>query len=203
METLTSILLGIGLSAATGFRIFVPFLVASIAAITGYLPLSPSFEWIGTYPALILFGAATILEIAAYYIPWLDNLLDSIATPAAFVAGAILMIAVVSGLPPLAKWALAIIAGSGAAGIVQSGTTMTRLASTTTTGGLANPIVSTVEAGSSFGLSLLAILLPVISGLVTIVFLFWLGSKVIKKLKGNSKTNCNFNYELSLSLTLF
>ena len=103
MEAITSILLGIGLSAATGFRIFVPFLVASVAAITGYLPLSPSFEWIGTYPALIAFGAATIIEIAAYYIPWLDNVLDSIATPAAFIAGAILMVAVVSGLPPLAK----------------------------------------------------------------------------------------------------
>ena len=183
METFTSILLGIGLSAATGFRIFVPFLVASIASLTGYLPLSPSFEWIGTYPALIVFGAATILEITAYFIPWFDNLLDSIATPAAFIAGAILMVAVVSGLPPLAKWALAIIAGSGAAGIVQTGTTMTRAASTTTTGGLANPVVSTVEAGSAFGLSLLAIFIPVIAGLITIILLFWLGIKVIKKLK--------------------
>ena len=183
METITSILLGIGLSAATGFRIFIPFLVASIAALTGYLPLSPSFEWIGTYPALIAFGVATIFEIAAYYIPWFDNLLDSIATPAAFIAGAILMVAVLSGLPPLAKWALAIIAGSGAAGIVQTGTTMTRAASTTTTGGLANPVVSTVEAGSAFGLSLLAILLPVVAGLITVVLLFWLGRKVIKKFK--------------------
>jgi len=187
LETITSILLGIGLSAATGFRIFVPFLVASVAAITGYLPLSSSFEWIGTYPALTVFGAATILEIAAYYIPWFDNLLDSIATPAAFIAGAILMVAVIIGLPPLAKWALAIIAGSGAAGIVQSGTTLTRAASTATTGGLGNPVVSTVEAGSSFGLSLLAILLPVIAGIVTIVFLFWLGSKVIKKLIGKQR----------------
>ena len=185
METFTSILLGIGLSAATGFRIFVPFLVASLAAIAGYLPLSPSFEWIGTYPALIVFGAATILEITAYFIPWFDNLLDSIATPAAFIAGAILMVAVVSGLPPLVKWALAIIAGSGAAGIVQTGTTVTRAASTTTTGGLANPVVSTVEAGFSIGLSILAILLPVIAGLITIVLLFWLGSKVIKKLRPN------------------
>jgi hypothetical protein len=188
METLTSVLLGIGLSAATGFRIFVPFLVASIAAISGYLPLSPSFEWIGAYPALILFGAATILEIAAYYIPWFDNLLDSIAAPAAFIAGAILMVAVVSGLPPLAKWALAIIAGSGAAGIVQTGTTITRAASTTTTGGLANPVVSTVEAGSSFGLSLLAVLLPVIAGLITIILLFWLSSKVIKKMRVNQRS---------------
>jgi len=187
LETITSILLGIGLSAATGFRIFIPFLVASVAAITGYLPLSPSFEWIGTHPALIAFGVATIFEIAAYYIPWFDNLLDSIATPAAFIAGAILMVAVIIGLPPLAKWALAIIAGSGAAGIVQSGTTLTRAASTATTGGLGNPVVSTVEAGSSFGLSLLAILLPVIAGIVTIVFLFWLGSKVIKKLIGKQR----------------
>jgi len=93
------------------------------------------------------------------------------------------MVAVVSGLPPLAKWALAIIAGSSAAGIVQTGTTFTRAASTTTTGGLANPLVSTVEAGSSFGLSILAILLPVIAGLTTIVLLFWLSSKVIKKIR--------------------
>jgi hypothetical protein len=183
LETITSILLGIGLSAATGFRIFVPFLVASIASITGYLPLSPSFEWIGTYPALLLFGAATVLEIAAYYIPWLDNLLDSIATPVAFIAGAILMVAVVSGLPPLAKWALAIIAGSGAAGLVQTGTTLTRAASTTTTGGLANPVVSTVEASSSFVLSVFAILLPLAGGLITIIFLFWLAIRIYKKLK--------------------
>jgi len=188
LETFTSILLGIGLSAATGFRIFVPFLVASIAAIAGYLPLSSSFEWIGTYPALIVFGAATILEITAYFIPWFDNLLDSFATPAAFIAGGILMVAVVSGLPPLAKWALAIIAGSGAAGIVQTGTTITRAASTTTTGGLANPVVSTVEAGSAFGLSLLAIFIPVIAGLITIVLLFWLSSKVIKKNKGMQRS---------------
>ena len=187
METITSILLGIGLSAAAGFRIFVPFLVASIASLTGYLPLSNSFEWIGTYPALITFSAATVIEIAAYYIPWLDNLLDTIATPAAFIAGAILMVAVVSGLSPLAKWALAIIAGSGAAGIVQTGTTLTRAASTTTTGGLANPVVSTVEAGTSLGLSVLAIFIPVIAGLITISLLFWLGSKVINRLKGKQR----------------
>ena len=183
METITSILLGIGLSAATGFRIFVPFLVASIASLTGYLPLSPSFDWIGTYPALIVFSVATIFEIAAYYIPWFDNLLDSIATPAAFIAGTILMVAVLSGLPPLVKWALAIIAGSGAAGIVQTGTSLTRLASTSTTGGLANPVVSTVEAGSSFSLSLLAIFLPAIAGLISILLLFWFGVKVVKRIK--------------------
>ena len=183
METVTSILLGIGLSAATGFRIFVPFLVASIAAITGYLTLSPEFEWIGTYPALIAFGAATVLEIAAYFIPWFDNFLDSIATPTAFIAGAILMVAVVSGLPPLAKWALAIIAGSSAAGIVQTGTSLTRLASTAATAGIANPVVSTVEAGSSFSLSILAVFIPVLAGMISILLILWLGKKVFNKLK--------------------
>ena len=178
--------MGIGLSAATGFRIFVPFLVASIASLTGYLPLSPSFEWIGTYPALIAFSVATILEIAAYYIPWFDNLLDSIATPAAFIAGAILMFAVLNGLLPLVKWALAIIAGSGAAGIVQTGTTAVRAASTTTTGGIANPVVSTVEAGLSFGLSLLAVFIPVVAASLAMILLFWLGNKIIKKLKRKS-----------------
>jgi hypothetical protein len=183
LDTITSILLGIGLSAATGFRIFVPFLVASIASLTGYLSLSSSFEWIGTYPALVAFGVATVLEIAAYYIPWFDNLLDTIATPAAFIAGAILMVAVLSGLPPLVKWALAIIAGSSAAGIVQTGTTVTRAASTTTTGGLANPVVSTVEAGSSFGLSLLAVFIPVLAGSLAIILISWLATKILKKLK--------------------
>lgn len=183
METITSILLGIGLSAATGFRIFVPFLVASIASLTGYLSLSPSFEWIGTYPALIAFSVATVLEIAAYYIPWFDNLLDTIATPASFIAGTILMVAVVSGLPPLVKWSLAIIAGSGAAGIVQTGTTVTRAASTATTGGIANPVVSTVEAGSAFGLSIIAVLIPVLAGLIAIILLIWLSGKLFKKFR--------------------
>ena len=123
------------------------------------------------------------MEIGAYYIPWFDNLLDTIATPAAFIAGAILMVAVVSGLPPLAKWSLAIIAGSGAAGIVQTGTSVTRLTSTTTTGGVGNPVVSTVEASSSFGLSILAIFIPVIAGVITILLLLWLGKKVYFKLK--------------------
>ena len=183
METFSSILLGIGLSAATGFRIFVPFVVASIASLLGYLPLSSGFEWIGTYQALIAFSAATLLEILAYYIPWFDNLLDTIATPAAFIAGGVLMVAVLSGIPPLYKWALVIIAGSGAAGIVQTGTTITRAASTTTTGGLANPVVSTVEAGSSFVLSIIAILIPVFAGLISIILVIWLSRKLIKKFK--------------------
>ena len=76
-----------GLSAACGFRVFVPLLVMSLFAKNGHLNLSPGFSWIGTYPALIAFGTATGVEIAAYLIPGLDHLLDIITTPAAVIAG--------------------------------------------------------------------------------------------------------------------
>ena len=181
METFSSILLGIGLSAATGFRIFIPFLVASIASLLGYLPLSSGFEWIGTYPALIAFGAATLFEILAFYIPWFDNILDTIATPAAFIAGGVLMVAVLSGIPPLYKWALVIIAGSGAAGIVQTGTALTRFTSSTTTGGIANPVVSTGEAGLSFLISVLAILVPIAAFFILLFLLIFFARKIFQK----------------------
>jgi Domain of unknown function (DUF4126) len=183
LETFSSILLGIGLSAATGFRIFVPFLVVSIASIAGYLPLSNGFEWIGTYPALITFGAATVIEILAFYIPWFDNALDTIATPASFIAGGVLMVAVLSGVPPLFKWALVIIAGSGAAGIVQTGTAVTRLTSTSTTGGIANPLISTAEAGLSFLMSVLAILAPIVAFAVLLLLLIFFGRKIFRKFR--------------------
>ena len=100
MELILSIALGVGLSAACGFRIFVPLLVVSAAAQGGYLTLSPGFQWMAGYPALVTFAVATVLEILAYYIPWVDNLLDTIATPAAVVAGAVVTAAVVTDVAP-------------------------------------------------------------------------------------------------------
>src|SRR5262245_17449136 len=120
MELALSICLGIGLSAACGFRVFVPLLGMSAAALAGHLHLAPGFDWIGTWPALACFLTATILEIGAYYIPWLDNLLDSMATPAAVIAGSLITAAVVTDMSPLLKWSLAIIAGGGTAGVIQS-----------------------------------------------------------------------------------
>src|SRR5688572_12753348 len=158
MQEMLSVFVGVGLAAACGFRIFVPLLVMSIAAVSGQLTLSPSFQWIGSYPALITFGVATVLEITAYYVPWLDNLLDSIATPAAVVAGTIVTASVVSGMNPYLQWTLAVIAGGGAAGLVQGATVLTRAASTTTTGGLANPVVATAEWGLSLITSFLTLI---------------------------------------------
>jgi hypothetical protein len=175
MDTLLSVFVGVGLSAACGFRIFVPLLVMSVASITGQMTLSPEFEWIGTYPALAAFAVATIFEIAAYYIPWVDNLLDAVAIPAATVAGTIVMASAVSEMSPFLKWALAVIVGGGVAGTVQGFTTITRIASTATTGGLGNPVVSTVEAGGSLLMSILAIAVPVLAviGAAVIIFVAW------------------------------
>ena len=182
LETLISIFLGISLAAAVGFRIFVPLLVMSLASLGGYLNLSSGFEWIGTIPALIAFGAASVFELAAYFIPFVDNLLDTIAGPTAVVAGTVAMASSIVELDPLIKWTLAIIAGGGAAGLVQSLTTITRGASSLTTAGIGNPIVSATEAGFSFGISTLAIFFPLFIGILILLFLIWASKKVFKKI---------------------
>ena len=187
LETIMGIALGIGLSAAVGFRIFVPFTLMSIAALTGYLDLSSGFEWIGSYPALLIFATATVLEIAAYYVPWLDNFLDSIATPAAVIAGAVVTASVVGDISPMLRWILAAIAGGGTAGAVQTSTVLLRGASSTTTGGLGNPIVNTAEVASSFTVSVVAMLVPVISAVVVLGTIFWLGRKVRRPKIGSTE----------------
>ncbi len=182
-ETVLTVCLGIGLSAACGFRVFVPLLVMSIASLAGHLTLAPSFQWIGTYPALVTFSVATAAEIAGYYIPWVDHALDTIATPAAIVAGTVVTASIVTGMSPLMKWSLAIIAGGGAAGLVQGATVVTRAASTATTGGFGNPLVATIELGGAVITSVTAVLAPVIA-LAVIVLLFTIfGRKLYRKFR--------------------
>ena len=162
METALGVAIGIGLAAAAGFRVFVPLLVLSIAALTGHLHLSSSFAWAGTLPALVAFATATVVEVGAYYVPWLDHLLDVVATPLAVVAGVVVSAAVITDLPPFLKWGLALIAGGGAAGVVQGATVLARLKSSLATGGLGNPIVSTVELFSSVLTAVLSLVIPLL-----------------------------------------
>jgi len=169
MELALSICLGIGLSAACGFRVFVPLLGLSIAAQAGHLSLAPGFEWIGTWPALTCFLVATILEVAAYYIPWLDNLLDSIATPAAVVAGTMITAAVVTDMSPLMKWSLALIAGGGTAGVIQTASVGLRGTSSVTTGGLANWALASSELAASTATTLLSVWLPALTALAVLI----------------------------------
>lgn len=162
MNFLINILIGIGLSAASGFRVFVPLLGLSIASLTGVIELNNNFTWLGSVPALIAFSFATIVEIGAYYIPWIDNALDTIASPLAVAAGVLISVSIYSDTSPLLKWSLAIIAGGGVAGIVQTGTVSMRAVSSGTTGGFGNFIVATFEIICSVITTILAIILPVV-----------------------------------------
>jgi hypothetical protein len=162
METFIGITVGIGLSAACGFRVFVPLLVMNLATITGHLHLAPGFEWIGSDYATIAFGMATIVEILAYYIPWLDHVLDLIASPAAIIAGMVVTASVVMDISPFLKWTLAIIAGGGAAAIVQGVTVTLRTKSSALTAGMGNVLVSSVELVGSIVTALLAIIVPIL-----------------------------------------
>jgi hypothetical protein len=174
MDLLFSLIIGLGLAAACGFRVFVPFTVISIAALSGQLDLAAGFAWIGTYPALIAFATATVIEIVAYYVPWLDNLLDTIATPTAIVAGAVVTASVVGDMSPLLRWTLAAIAGGGMAAAVQSGTVLLRSASSVTTAGFGNFLVSTMELVGAVTTAILAVWLPVAALAFVLLVAFWL-----------------------------
>jgi Domain of unknown function (DUF4126) len=169
-DIVVSIALGVGLAAAVGFRVFLPLLVMGGAAYTGHLTLSDGLQWLATPTALAMLSVAAILEIFAYYFPGVDNLLDTIATPAALVAGTIAAAAVMTDLPPIVRWTTAVIAGGGAAGLTQSVTSLLRAKSTVMTGGLGNAAVSTSEAGGALLVSFLALVAPLAALAIVVVF---------------------------------
>jgi len=170
VDIVIAIGLGLGLAAACGFRVFVPPLVLGLAGLGGYVDVSADFQWLATWPAVTALGAATVLEIGAYYIPWVDNALDMVAGPAAVIAGIVVSAAVIGDLSPGLKWPLAVIAGGGGAGLAHAGTTAVRAVSTVTTGGLGNPIVSTVESFAAALTSILAVVMPALALLALAVF---------------------------------
>ena len=170
METILGLCVGIGLSAASGFRVFVPLLVMSVAALMGWFEPLKGFEWLAMPAVCLALTVATISEIAAYYVPWVDNLLDTVATPAAMIAGTLTTMAVSSGeMSQFASWASAIIVGGGTAGVVQMSTVAVRGVSTATTGGVANPLVSTGEWIGAVLLSVLSLLVPILVVIVVII----------------------------------
>jgi len=162
METLLGIAVGIGLSAACGFRVFVPLLVMNLASLSGHLHLASGFAWIGSYGATVAFGTATIVEVLGYSIPWLDHILDAVATPAAIIAGTVATASLVTDISPFLKWTLALIAGGGIAGLVQGATVGLRATSTASTAGIGNPLFSTLELVGSIVTALLAVLVPIL-----------------------------------------
>ena len=188
METILGLCIGIGLSAACGFRVFVPLLVMSVASLVGWFEPMKGFEWLAMPSVCIALTVATLCEIGAYYIPWVDNALDTIATPAAMIAGTLTTMAVSSGeMSQFASWAAAIIVGGGTAGAVQMSTVAVRGLSTATTGGVANPIISTGEWVGAAVLSVLSLIVPVLVVIVAVIAFIWV-VRWIKKRKAQASS---------------
>ncbi|MEZ5498169.1 MAG: DUF4126 domain-containing protein [Steroidobacteraceae bacterium] len=190
LQVLYSVALGIALAAAVGLRVFLPLLALSIAAYSGHVSLSDGFAWLGTMPALAMLAIATIVEVAAYYIPGLDNALDALATPVALLAGTVAAAAVMTDLPPLIKWTTAVIAGGGVAGLTQGASSLLRAKSTLTTGGLGNSVVASGELGGALVLSVLAIVMPLVA-LALAVALLWLVFKLVRRLVRGARRGAN------------
>src|SRR5262245_52282899 len=178
VESLIAIAIGIGLAAATGFRVFLPLLVAGMAARWGGLPLAQGFQWLSSNGALLALATASVVEVAAYYIPLVDHVLDVLAGPAAVVAGVLASASAMADIPPSIKWPVAVIGGGGIAGLTKTMSALVRAKSGWLTAGLANPLVSTGETAAAIVTAISAIVIPVICLAGFVVLLFWLGRRV-------------------------
>jgi hypothetical protein len=165
-------MLGIALSSASGFRVFVPLLVANLAGKFGVFELAENMSWMAGNPVTILLAVAVVFELAAYYIPVVDNLLDTIAMPASVIAGTLLTTSFLQINDPVLQWGLGLLAGGGVAGTIQAGTSLLRLGSTKLTGGLGNNILTSIENGLSVFISLISLMIPVFVGILVIYFIF-------------------------------
>lgn len=186
MEFLYALLIGTGVAAASGFRVFLPLFGLALAGRFGGVELDADFAWLTGDAALLALGTAMVVEIGAYYLPLLDHLLDAVTTPAAMIAGTLATAAMLAGVDePLLKWGLALVAGGGAAGVVQAGTVAARAASLATTGGLANPIVATGEWLGAMLVTVLALLAP----LLVVIGLAWLVVRLLQRRTGKAPTH--------------
>jgi hypothetical protein len=178
--------LGIALSASSGFRVFVPLLVSNLAVKFGAISITPDFEWMASTTATGILSVACVAEIASYYVTYIDNLLDSVALPASVIAGTLLTSQFLPIDDPAIKWGLGLLAGGGVAGTIQSSTTLLRLASTKFTGGLGNAFVSSFENFTSVVVTILAIWLPIIVGVLAVLLSVFLLRKLFKKKEKNT-----------------
>ncbi|EGZ51169.1 DUF4126 domain-containing protein [Neisseria wadsworthii] len=176
-DTLISIALGVGLAVSSGFRVFLPLFALSLSAYFGMWPLNESWQWLASTNALIILGIAAITESLSYLIPFVDNLLDTIAVPLAGLAGTAVVASTAADLSPAVTWTLAIIAGGGAAAAIKGASATTRMASTATTGGLANPVFSVFETSMAVVMSVLSLFVPVLAVFLVVAVVFWLYRK--------------------------
>lgn len=187
-----STFIGIGLAAASGFRVFLPLFAVSLASYLGWIPTNDNFQWLSGLPTLIVTGVATVVEILAYYIPVVDNFLDTVTVPLATVAGSVLFASQFIELGTFPQWALAIIAGGGTAATIAAGFAGTRAASTATTAGIGNNVIATTETAGAGLMSVLSIFLPVIAFIIALALLILViifGRKIWRKIRNTAIDN--------------
>ncbi len=172
VSTILSIFLGIGLAASSGFRVFLPLFFVSLCQHFGWINLGDQWQWVSGLPALITLGIATFVEIIGYYIPFIDNVLDTISIPLATIAGTVLLAAQLGDFPQYVSWGLGIIAGGGTAAAVSSATASTRAVSSTTTAGIGNFAVATGETFFSSLLSFLSVFIPIVAFILVLVLFY-------------------------------
>lgn len=193
IEIITAVAIGIGLAASAGFRVFVPMLVAAIAAKTGVLPLNESFQWLSSWTAIVILGTATVVEILAYYIPVVDNLLDTVSTPLAIGAGTLLLTSVLPIDSELMRWITGAAVGGGSAAVVQSGSALTRLTSTKLTAGIGNPVVATVENVAATGTSILSLIIPFFVLAIFLLLVILIFTSLRRRLRRKAEMNTSKN----------
>ncbi|MCH5720353.1 DUF4126 domain-containing protein [Niabella hibiscisoli] len=186
IQAIAATALGIALAACCGFRVFLPMLVAGLVSRFQLFHFSDSFQWLSTTPALICLGAATVLEITAYYVPFIDNLLDTIAAPAAAIAGTLLATSVIPIDNEWMKWIIGIVAGGGGAGLVSAGTGLLRLFSSKTTLGTGNAVVATGENTAALGGALLSFLIPVVMAVIFLLLFIWVIKKILNRFRART-----------------
>lgn len=182
-QYLVPILLGIGLSAACGLRVFLPIFILSLLTHFGNISIAENFSWLSSWPAIIAFGSASIIEIIAYYIPWLDNLLDTITIPSSVVAGTLVLASTNTELETVIKWTLAVIAGGGTAGLISTATALTRAKSTMVSGGATNFIVASAETVGAIIMTIISTLLPIVAGIAVLWLLYVAVKRILRRRK--------------------
>jgi hypothetical protein len=158
-----SLAMGIGLAACAGIRAWLPLLMAGGLARWGIIELGDSFQFIASDRALILFGVATVIEILADKIPAVDHALDSLSTVLRPAAGSLLAASVLWQVSdPLTALALGVAVGAPTSLVPHAAKSLLRAASTTFTGGVANPFISILEDLMAVALFVLTVLVPVV-----------------------------------------
>ena len=153
---------GIGLAACAGLRAFLPLLVVGLAGRLELVPLSESFAWLATGPALVVLSVAVVAELLADKVPVVDHALDALGTLVKPVAGTLLAASVLTDLPPLPTAVLALCTGGAVSAGVHLTKAKVRLLSTAATAGIGNPLLSVLEdVGAVIG-SVAALVVPLL-----------------------------------------